>query len=165
MSRLRYPWCHLHCDTNATHYCNTLLQHTTATHYCNALTCPSCHLYCDTTAAHYCNTLLQHTTATHYCNTLLQHTTATHYCNTLTCPWCHLYCDTRIWVVFELQSRDFVQCGHKLNTSLPHVSKIVHYQWLGCSCEAILIPVTFYAFPWELLFPFEMKEHEVQFGK
>jgi len=40
----------------ATHYCNTLLQHTTATHYCN--------------------TLLQHTTAIHYCNAQLRHTTA-----------------------------------------------------------------------------------------
>ena len=104
-----------YCDTTATHYCNTLLQHTAATHYCNTLTCPRCRLYCDTTV-------------THYRNTLLQHTTATHYCNTLTCPRCHFYCDTRTWVVLELQSRDFGHCGHKLNPSLSHVSKIVHYQ-------------------------------------
>jgi len=28
MSRWTYPWCQLYCDTTATHYCNTLLQHT-----------------------------------------------------------------------------------------------------------------------------------------
>jgi len=64
-------------------------------------------------------------------------------------------------VVLELQSPDFGYCGHKLTPSLPHVSKIEHF---GCSCESVLIPITFYVFHWELRFPFEIKEHVVQIG-
>ena len=74
MSRWRCPWCHLYCDTTATHYCNTLLQHTTATHYCNTLLQHANEPIMSPLLWYYCNTLLQHTTATHYCNTLLQHT-------------------------------------------------------------------------------------------
>ena len=81
--------------TSATHYCNTLLQHTDATQYCNTLLQHTTYQKYqrsvasrrqtgqDRTATYYCNTLQQHSTATYYCNILLRYTDATHYCNTL----------------------------------------------------------------------------------
>jgi len=49
-----------------------------------------------------------------------------------TCPWCHVTCDTRTREVLTRQSRDSGDCSRKLNPSLPHMSKFVHYQGFRC---------------------------------
>jgi len=51
---------------------------------------------------------------------------------------------TRTWEVLVLQIWDSGDCSHELNPSLPHVSKFVHYQGFRCSCETVLILITFF---------------------
>jgi hypothetical protein len=72
--------------TSVTHFCHTLLSHTSVTllsHFCHTL-------LSHTSVTHFCHTLLSHTSVTHFCHTLLSHTSVTHFCRTFLTYDAHL---------------------------------------------------------------------------
>ena len=83
------------------HFCVTLLCHTSVSRFCVTL-------LCHTFVSHFCVTLLCHTFVSHLCVTLLCHTFVPHFCVTLLCHtfvshfFVTLFCDAFCELIFLL---------------------------------------------------------------